>query len=148
MNCRATGPASLRDSHGIGSDDPTPEFTSAQFDLDSAKYDFVLCANVLSAIPSPRIRTRIARTLARRLTVRGKCFYVCQYTNSYFCDQMADESVRKYSDGFIKGTAENASFYGIIRPPMLQDLIRRAGFSIRESWIHDQSGYVVAERCS
>jgi len=113
---------------------------------DNARYDFVLCANVLSAIPYSRTRMSIVKLVADRLTARGQCLFICQYTNSYFCTQMADPKITKYADGFIKGNCDNASFYGLIKPPALRQLVLDNGLEIRETWIHDQSGYVIAQR--
>jgi hypothetical protein len=120
--------------------------TPQAFRNSTARYDFALVANVLSAIPSDRIRRLVVRLIGQRLTVHGCCLFICQYTNSYFCRQMADESVPKYADGYIKGTATNASFYGLIKPPVLRQLVLDCGLAIRDTWINDQSGYVVAER--
>ena len=70
--------------------------------------------------------------------------FVCQYTNSYFSKQMASAEVKKYADGFIKGTEQNASFYGIIRPQQLVELVTDGGMKVSEWWRHEQSAYVVA----
>jgi hypothetical protein len=59
---------------------------------------------------------------------------------------MADKSVRKYADGFIKGRPENASFYGLIKPGELQKIVVDAGMLIDRAWINDQSGYVIARQ--
>jgi 2-polyprenyl-3-methyl-5-hydroxy-6-metoxy-1,4-benzoquinol methylase len=121
-------------------------FNDREFRGVDARYDFILCANVLSAIPLVRTRTAVARLLAQRLTARGRCLFICQYTNSYFCGQMADRSVKKFADGFIKGRPDNASFYGLIKPDQLRKLVSQAGLSIDKAWINDQSGYVIANR--
>lgn len=113
---------------------------------DQSLYDFILCTNVLTAIPHMRIRRRITRLLGDRLSSRGRCLFACQYTNSYFRTQMVDGSVTKFSDGFIKGDAHAASFYGLIKPNDLKALVVGAGMAIEEAWIHDQSGYVIAKR--
>lgn len=115
---------------------------------DRARYGFILCANVLSAVPHVRTRKSIMRLLANRLSARGRALFICQYTNSYFCKQMSDSSVKKIADGFIKGHPENASFYGLIKPNELRQLVVGAGMTIEKAWIHDQSGYVVACRKS
>jgi len=117
-----------------------------EFKSDRTKFDFVLCANVLSAIPHKRRRIAVVRLIAERLHRRGQSLFVCQHTNSYFCAAMADESVKKFGDGFIKGEKDNASFYGIIRPTDLRNIVLSAGLLISRSWVHDQSGYVIAHQ--
>jgi hypothetical protein len=116
------------------------------FREDRSRYGFILCANVLSTIPHLRTRKTIAQLLAQRLTSRGRCLFICQYTNSYFSTQMEDRTVKKFGDGFIKGRPENASFYGLIKPPQLKKLVVDSQMAIEKAWIHDQSGYVIATR--
>jgi len=110
------------------------------------RFDFALCANVLSTIPRDAIRKEVINRIAGRLKRRGVCLFVCQYTNSYFGRQMGAPDVTKYRDGFIKGTKENASFYGVIKPEALTRLVHSAGMTVVERWRHEQSGYVVARR--
>ena len=117
-----------------------------EFRRPSGRFDFILCANVLSAVPHRRTRRQIVSDLADRLNSRGMCLFVCQYTNSYFFEQMADRTVRKYADGFIKGRPQNASFYGLIRPEALRKLVEACGMRIAKGWVDDQSAYVIATR--
>lgn len=113
---------------------------------DHARYDFILCANVLSAIPHTRVRMAIVKLLAARLTSRGRCLLVCQYTNSYFRAQLCDSSVKKLADGFIKGSPENASFFGVINPGILKRIAENARMVVEQSWQHGQSSYVIGKR--
>ncbi len=110
------------------------------------RFDFALCANVLSTIPRVSVRKTVIGQIGQRLKSRGCCLFVCQYTNSYFREQMAAPNVTKYGDGFIKGTKQNASFYGLINPTALVKLVTSTGMAVVESWRHDQSGYVLARR--
>jgi 2-polyprenyl-3-methyl-5-hydroxy-6-metoxy-1,4-benzoquinol methylase len=117
-----------------------------EFSADTHKYDFVLCSNVLSAIPSNRARHSIIRGISLHLTARGKALFVCQYTNSFFFQQMKSNDVVKHADGFLKGTSRNASFYGLINPENLVDLVTKSKLVVVKMWRNDQSGYVVAVR--
>jgi hypothetical protein len=117
-----------------------------QFPADRCKYDFALCSNVLSSIPSNSGRRNIIRGIGLRLTAKGKALFVCQYTNSYFFQQLKSNDVVRHADGFIKGTRHNASFYGLITPEHLMDLVIKSRLVVVEMWRNDQSGYVVAKR--
>lgn len=116
-----------------------------EFEADKQRFDFALCANVLSAIPVRAVRIRAIGVISNRLRKGGHCLFVCQYTNSDFCRQMRTRSVVRYADGYIKGVSGNASFYGIIRPEELVRCIRKGGMRVTEAWRHDQSAYAVAE---
>jgi hypothetical protein len=124
----------------------TRVLSECEWPTDRGRYDFILCANVLSAIPRHRVRLDVVRVLASRLTTTGKCLFVCQHNNSYFRSQMADPNVVKFADGFIKGSIQNASFYGIIPPADLRSLVTKAGMVIERSWVNDQSGYIIGVR--
>lgn len=60
------------------------------------RYDFVLCANVLSVIPSRRIRSRSLLAILACLTPTGTVFLVNQHTNSYFTEASASPYSVKY----------------------------------------------------
>jgi 2-polyprenyl-3-methyl-5-hydroxy-6-metoxy-1,4-benzoquinol methylase len=118
----------------------------AEFAKDRRRYDFALCSNVLSAVPSNRARRNIIKSIGLRLTAKGKALFVCQYTNSYFFQQLKSSDVVKHADGFIKGTHSNASFYGLITPEHLAALITSSQLVAVKTWRNDQSGYVIAMR--
>ena len=118
--------------------------STEEFAADRHRYDFALCANVLSAIPSNRARLDLIQSVRRRLTARGKALFVCQYTNSYFFEQMRSNNVLRHRDGFIKGTEQNASFYGLITPEQLVSLVSKSGLVVEKMWRNDQSGYVIS----
>lgn len=124
----------------------TRAMNTEEFAADRRKYDFALCSNVLSSMPSNRARLNIIRRIGLRLATKGKALFVCQYTNSYFFQQLKSRNVVKHADGFIKGTRHNASFYGLINPEYLVDLITRSQLAVVKVWRNDQSGYVVAMR--
>ena len=119
-----------------------------EFYCDSERYDFILCANVLSAIPDTRKRMRALRLLSERLCEGGQCLLVCQYTNSYFWARMRDPLTIKYNDGFITGSKGNASYYGMINLEKLLGYVRKSGMIAEQAWRHDQSAYVIAGRRS
>lgn len=111
--------------------------------VDSTTYDFILCTNVLSAIPDCSDRIAALRSLRSKLR-KGSILVVCQYTNSYFCEKMRDPTVHKYNDGFLLGSENQRSFYGLINLPKLEQYLADAGFNVKRAWRRDQSAYATA----
>lgn len=117
-----------------------------EFASDSRLYDFSLCSNVLSSVPDCADRVNMLSRIGLRLAKNGQLLITCQYTNSYFCDKMRDETTLKYNDGFLLGNTKRASFYGLIPLPKLEAYCVAAGLSIFKSWRNNQSAYVIARR--
>lgn len=57
------------------------------------KYDFVLCANVLSAVPLYEDRIQIIRNIINVLKQDGQAIITTQFYNSYFCTY-ADKKIQ------------------------------------------------------
>jgi len=51
---------------------------------ENYKYDFILCSNVLSAIPYDSERIKVLKNIERLLNYKGKALITTQYRNSYF----------------------------------------------------------------
>jgi 2-polyprenyl-3-methyl-5-hydroxy-6-metoxy-1,4-benzoquinol methylase len=109
------------------------------------KYHFVLCANVLSAIPSQRIRARSLRAIRNTLTTNGQVLFVNQHTNSYFTLIRQKPTTRPHLDGWISETNGHFSYYGILNKVAVETLATAHGFGIVESWNDGQSNYVLTE---
>jgi hypothetical protein len=116
----------------------------ASFASDRRTYSFVLCANVLSAIPDPRVRAAILRQILVSLKKKGRALFTSQYRNSYFKQLANAPNSKPHLDGWIVESAHGPAYYGILPRPKIETLLRRNGFAIRESWINDQSAYVLA----
>jgi len=114
-----------------------------EFSLCSTRADFILCANVLSAIPYDRDRLRALRRIREHLAPRGHTLVFCQYTNSYFCSKLRDPQVTKLGDGFVLGSGENMSFYGIINLGSLCNLVEKAGLKTIRAWRANQTAFVL-----
>ena len=84
------------------------------FQEDPTKYDFILCANVLSAIPLANVRSMTLRRLAGALEKKGRCLFVTQYRHSCFKEMARSNMLFRIStDGFCKhheATFTTASF--------------------------------------
>jgi len=107
-------------------------------------YDFILCANVLSAIPSSKVRAKALRAIHNALSSNGELLVVNQHTNSYFSKMKSMPNAIKYLDGWIIQSRGSASYYGILNKTLVIRLLKRYGFSIKDSWIEGQSNYVLA----
>lgn len=125
---------------------PTRVLDVEDFQRDERLYDFILCANVLSAIPSRSVRGGVLRLLESRLRYGGHCLLVTQYQNSYFrCVQDSVRAVR-HLDGWILKSRRGTFFYGLITPRALARLAVGAGHRVARSWQHDGSAFVLT-RC-
>lgn len=117
--------------------------TVRAFQDDHARFDFILCANVLSAIPCKRTRTKVLMLLSSRLKTTGRCLFVTQYRNSDFKNMARQTRSRAHLDGWIMVKQRSASYYGIIPMPKLISLVRANGHRVVESWVDGQSAYVL-----
>lgn len=115
-----------------------------QFAEDGRRYNFILCANVLSAIPSTRIRADMLERLRSRLCSDGQVLLVTQYRNSYFDAVARSSRAIPHLDGWILRGRSPASYYGILDKDRLTRLATRHGFSIVQAWTHGQAAYVLA----
>lgn len=109
------------------------------------KYHYVLCSNVLSAIPNKRKRTEILKLLSTVLRPNGKLFVCTQYRNSYFKAYANYPNAKRFRDGWLITKKGTAFFYGIIPPTELAKLCQKAGFHIIECYSKGESAYVTAK---
>ncbi len=119
-----------------------------EFWRERRTYDFVLCANVLSAIPDRRIRSKVLVKIASVLGGTGRCLFVAQYQNSYFKEVAASPSAIPHLEGWILKTRRGAFFFGVLNRERLAYLLVRHGFAIGKAWTDGQSVYVLAGRAS
>ena len=117
-----------------------------EFGRDRRTYDFVLCANVLSAIPDKRVRSRTLLKIASVLGKTGHCLFVAQYRNSYFKEVAVSPNAIAHLDGWILKTRRGAFYFGILNKQRLTSLLIRRGFLIEKEWTEGESAYVLARR--
>jgi Methyltransferase domain len=110
------------------------------------RYDFVLCANVLSAIPSQGIRSRSLRAIHGCLSRSGTILVVNQHTNSYFTEAGNKSNSVLHLDGWILRSTRGPAYFGILRRDKINRLLRAHGFHVQDGWIEGQSNYVLAGR--
>jgi SAM-dependent methyltransferase len=117
-----------------------------EFDAPWSTYDFILCANVLSAIPDKSMLSEVLGHLRRGLKPRGLCLFVTQYRNSDFRKMAASKNARPHLYGWVLVTKRGTFYYGVLDLARVKDLIKREGFLVTESWIEGESAYVLATR--
>lgn len=109
------------------------------------KFDFILCANVLSVIPHRAERINVLRRLARVLKPNGRILVSTQFRNTHFKLWEKDPNATWIRNGwFVKGV-QGASFYAIISPTKLGQLCRDAGLSIDRMGGRGETAFVFAK---
>lgn len=110
----------------------------------SHKYERVLCANVLSSIPSSKERDLVLRRIRGCLSKRGSLLVTTQYRNSYFSCYGQRSGAQWVEDGWLYPQNSHYYFYGLLPPSTLTRLCLSAGLSVLGKWCHDGSAYVIA----
>jgi hypothetical protein len=109
-------------------------------------YGFILCTNVLSAIPCPRIRAKSMRAIWAALKSHGRLLVVNQHSNSYFTETRHKSEAYAHLDGWLLRSRNGAAYYGILDQESTIKLLTRFGFAVVDAWINGQSNYVLAKR--
>ncbi len=107
-------------------------------------FDFALCANVLSAIPSKRDRLRALTMLGVRLKRDGVALIVNQHTNSHFSELARRPDVVRYGDGWLIPGKQLSYFFAVLTTSKVAELLNQAGFELIEHYIEGQSNYARA----
>ena len=107
------------------------------------RYDLVLCANVLSAIPSRQLRTRSLRAIRSCLHQEGLCLVVNQHTNSYFRKACHRPQAIEHLDGWILKGSKGSTYYGLLNREKTIRILRSIGFRVVDAWVNGQSAFVL-----
>jgi SAM-dependent methyltransferase len=107
------------------------------------RYDFVLCANVLSSIPSGKVRARSLRAIRACLRPRGECLVVNQHVNSYFHEARRRPGAIAHLDGWILRSPRGACYFGILGRQKTIRILRSLGFVVVDAWVESQSTFVL-----
>lgn len=110
------------------------------------RFDFALCANVLSAIPSSRIRARSVKAIRSSLAPAGLALFVHQHTNSFFTQMREDERAIPHLDGWILRSSKGASYFGVLPKAKVVRLLRACHMRVVDAWVVGQSNYVLASK--
>jgi len=118
----------------------------AEFTRVSETFDRGFCINVLSVIPIEAIRRRVVGLIFSRLRPGGSCLFVVQYRNSDFTRMAGMPNSIPWNDGILVDSLRGFSFYGLIRPDYLRQLVTDAGFETTDLRLADGSAYLTARR--
>ncbi len=114
-----------------------------EFANDRQRYDFILCANVLSAIPSASIRLRVLRVLATRMARGGMCLVVNQHRNSDFSSAARRPTSLPHLGGYILSGSRGASYYAPLGRDQILPLLLRTGHRVIRAWVSGDSTFVL-----
>lgn len=103
-------------------------------------YDFILCANVLSAIPCKSTIDKIVIGIRDLLKDDGEAIIVNQYKSSYFKKY---ETGTNHLHGYIYQNSRSASYYGLLDEELVSEICLNNDLSIIKSWSKAGSSYVV-----
>jgi SAM-dependent methyltransferase len=110
------------------------------------RYDFILCANVLSVIPLKSVRLKVLRQLRRMLKSTGQLLVSTQFRNTHFRGWEEARNTTWVRDGWFVNGVRGASFYAIIPPKKLSQLCRAAGLVVSRMGSKGETGFVFAKR--
>jgi hypothetical protein len=116
------------------------------FQTDRRRYDLVLCANVLTAVPCRRTRMDILRTIAVRLRAGARCLIVTQYRNSDFVAMAARPESSPYQDGWLLRARRGPAFYAPLTPERIERMAQRVGLLPEERFLSDGTALCVMVR--
>lgn len=114
-----------------------------EFSKGASQYDRGFCVNVLSVIPIASIRSRVLRIILSALKPGGTCLFVVQYRNSDFTRMRKLPNATQWLDGFLMNSYRGYSFYGLIRPEALEQLVIAAGFEVVSTKLNEGSVYLM-----
>ncbi len=107
------------------------------------KFDIIFCSNVLSAIPSKKVRKHILHNLKKSLSSNGKLIIINQYRNSFYNNLKTRENTIEYMEGVLTIDADNSKYYGLLNKEIILSILKDASFNIVDCWYKDQSCFVV-----
>ena len=126
----------------------TSVYSIEKFDFTKQQFDFILCSNVLSAIPDKKERKILLDNIHDILLDNGTALITIQYRNSYFSTYNNREGVQKYEDGWLIKRNNSYSFYGIIYPEQLIEMCLKSNLKIKNINKNDGSIYLTVTRKS
>lgn len=106
------------------------------------RFDFILCTNVLSAIPFYEERMNVLRNIFNLLKNDGRVLVSVQYRNSYFNTYKSNPNAIMKNDGWLIKKGNSYSFYALISPNKLIDMCYDVGFKMDRKIIKDGSIYL------
>lgn len=118
--------------------------STLEFALDRRRYDFLLCANVLSNIPSREARNAVIDLLRERARRAARVLFVSQYRNSSFRVAASLPNARPFLDGWIINSLRGSAYYGVLNGERMAKLARARRLNVLRVWTCGESAYVLA----
>lgn len=115
------------------------------FDLKS-QFDFAICINVLSSIPSIRWRRQVLRSIHSALVPGGGALFANQHRNSYFRGYPGRLGAKRHLDGWLIPHDHGLWFYGLIPADPLCEMLTGIGFSTIYSGCRGQSAFAFCSK--
>lgn len=119
-------------------------FNTIEFSESLDLYDRAFCINVLSAIPLLEERRRLLTQIVRKLEPGACCLFVVQYRNSDFTRMAKLPTAEPWYDGFLLNSRRGYSFYALITPKALAEMVEHGGFQVVDQQINQGSVYIWA----
>ncbi|EKN3870799.1 class I SAM-dependent methyltransferase [Yersinia enterocolitica] len=105
----------------------------------TSHYDFILCANVLSAIPCKLTIDKVICGIKDLLKNDGEALIVNQYKSSYFKKY---EEGTKHLHGYIYQNSRSTSYYGLLDEATVKNICLANNILVIKSWSKAGSSYV------
>ena len=110
------------------------------------RYDFILCANVLSVMPTRELRIATLATLRRCLKKAGLLLVCTQFRNAHFKSWASNPQATWCKGGWLVCGRRGASFYAILPLSDLIKLCTAARLIAFRSGTKGETAFVFASR--
>lgn len=110
------------------------------------KYDFILLAHVLSAIPSRQHRMHVLGNISRLLKRNGTALIVCQYKDAYYENQAKKDNTTPFLDGVISHNGKKGTFFGLIQISKLLPMLKTTGLDAIDIKKKDNCYYITVSK--
>ncbi|HAT4321365.1 TPA: class I SAM-dependent methyltransferase [Clostridium perfringens] len=121
-------------------------FSLNDYEWQEIKYDFILCCNVLSAVPFYSKRIEIFKNIKKNLSNDGIAVISTQYNNSYFNNYNSRKDCNKHYDGWIIKGKNNVAFYGLVNLEKLKYYAKKVGLKIDRAYKKSGSAYLFVRK--
>jgi len=119
---------------------------ASQFARSRIHADFVLCANVLSAIPGRDNRLRAIGAIRSHLKAGAVALFVVQFRNSHFKRWHSATNAISHDGGWLVRGRTGASFYALLQPDELAEHVLAGGLYPVDVWTKGEAAVVLALR--
>ena len=116
-----------------------------EFEMDKRRYDFALCANVLSEIPEAATRDKVVRRITQSLSAEGRALFVT-HLDSRVLKPLRSGVALRHLDGWIIQTSKGVYYIGLLPLEKLRAIITENGGRILEAWSEGDAAFVLASR--